>query len=98
MTDIDSDCDPTGCAAGARLLNASKRLWTDPALSRFLTLSGELSRGSGKLGLAFMSELARSTIEGDLDGGRGALFRTEKNEEDAVLAPGEAAPLVASGD
>jgi hypothetical protein len=86
---MDSGLERFGsCVIGTGLeLNVCSRLCTEPDLSRNFNVSGEDSREiAGET--SCVRELARSAMDGDLDGARTLPFLTEKNAVDApVVGP-----------
>lgn len=96
VTEIDSGRDRDGCGVGVGVdLKASSRFCNelDLDLSRIFDVSGDESpEMEGEVWFR-VRELARSAMDGDLEGARTLPFRTEKNAGDA---PG-VGPVVPAG-
>ena len=83
VTETDSGLDRGGRLVGTGLdVNALRRSWIDPDLSRTLKVSGEESRDMEGEGVFRVNESALSAMEGDLEAPRTLPLRTEKNAGD----------------
>ena len=83
VTETDSGRDRGGRLVGTGLdVNALRRSWIDPDLSRTLKVSGEESRDTEGEGVFRVNESALSAMEGDLEAARTLPLRTEKNAGD----------------